>query len=214
MFVRVTGEGLLYPFRVKDQDLEWSNTSNADVVLTGSEVLLVELTIDHEVTAENGSFLFKASVNNGSNNRDDFVNIIFREGDDNAIASKSIQIDKGDTNVAITLYGSFTKDWPSGTTFRIYGTSGQDSIVKGTIMPTGLKVVEAQAAPVTEYIQTNNDFGNDISRQEIENVLNSANIAILSNFKTYLIADINDVVWKCTYLKKLDKFAVKKLTLK
>jgi hypothetical protein len=105
--------------------------------------------VDHEVTAENGSFLFKASIDNGSSNRDDFVDIIFRDGHDNAITSKVLQIDKGDTNYAATIYGSFSTDWDAGTTFRVYANSDNDSVVRGNIMLTGMKVTEAQAAPVT-----------------------------------------------------------------
>ena len=150
LFTRVDENGMLYGHRVPNQDLEWSAISNADVDLPATEVLLVEVTVDHEVTQANGSFLFKASLTNGSSTGDDFVNIIVRDGSDNPITSKNIQIDKGDTNMPITLYGGFAQDWPSGTTFRFYGTSGRDSTIKGTVTPTGAKVVEAQAAPVTK----------------------------------------------------------------
>jgi hypothetical protein len=150
LFTRVDEEGMLYGHRVPNQDLEWSATSNADVELPSTEVLLVEVTVDHVVTQANGSFLFKASLTNGSNNSDDFVNIVVRDGSDNPITSKNIQINKGDTNMPITFYGGFAQDWPSGTTFRFYGTSSNDSTIKGTTTPTGVKVVEAQAAPVTK----------------------------------------------------------------
>jgi hypothetical protein len=149
MFTRVDEDGMLYAHRVPNQDLEWSNISNADVELPNSETFIVDLYVDHEITMANGSFLFKAIVTNGSNNRDDFINIIFRLSDGTAISSKNIQIDKGDTNMPITFYGSFKNDYPAGTTFRVFGTSGNDSTIKGTVTPSGLKIVEAQAVEVT-----------------------------------------------------------------
>jgi hypothetical protein len=148
LFVRVDDTGRLYGHRVPNQDLEWSNTNGADITLD-SEKLIVELSVDEDISADNGSFLFKCVMNNGSSNRDDFVNIIFKNKDNNAIASKTVQIDKGDTNVAVTFYGGFTQDWTAPETFRIYVTSSNNSFVNGTSMLSGLKVVEARAATVT-----------------------------------------------------------------
>jgi hypothetical protein len=210
LFTRVDEDGMLYGHRVPNQDLEWSNTSNVDVTLSSAETLLVELTVDHEITSANGSFLFKASIDNGSNNRDDNLSIIVRDGNNNAISSLPIRIDKGDTGYPATFYGSFKNDWPSGTTFRVYVTSSQGSIVKGTRMPTGIKIVEAQAAPVSSFVESSANLGNSISRAEIDSSIGE----VPKDLKVYIVADSNGHAWSCTYVKKLDKFAVKKLSLK
>jgi hypothetical protein len=210
MFTRIDEEGRLYGHRVPNQDLEWSSTSNVDVTLSDTESLLVEVTVDHDVTSDNGSFLFKATIDNGSSSRDDNLSIIVRDGNDNAISSLPIRIDKGDTGYPATFYGSFKNNWPSGTTFRVYMISDQGSIVKGTRMPTGIKIVEAQAAPVNSFVESAADLGNSISRAEIVNSINESP----KDLKIYIISDSNGHTWSCTYIKKIDKFAVKKLNLK
>jgi len=73
MFVRITGDGLLYPFRVKNQDKEWAASSTADVTLADTETQIIELTVDDTVTQENGSFLFVCKIDNGSSSASDIV---------------------------------------------------------------------------------------------------------------------------------------------
>ena len=214
LFVRVNSEGSLYGYRAVNRDLEWVATDNSDVSLDDTEKLLVELTVDHDITAANGSFLFTCKIDNGSSTRDDFVNIIIRDGDNNAISSKSIQIDKGDTGYSATFYGPFSNDYPSGTTFRVYATSNKNSIVKGTNTPTSLKIVESQAEPVTEVIKVDKNLGNGISRAEIDNAIVFNNVGRPIDKKVYVIVDNAGHAWSCRYLNKIDKFAVKKLNLK
>ena len=149
LFLRVNGDGMTYGHRVPNQDLEWVESNTTDVTVGSSETELVRLTIDHDVTQENGSWAFTCKINNGASNQDDFVTLTLRDGGGTAIASKQFQIDKGDLGYPISMWGAFGQDWPSGSEFVLTAISGRNSSVMGTMTPTTLKVVEAQVAPVT-----------------------------------------------------------------
>ena len=148
--LRVNDLGQTYGAVIKNQDITMIATNTADVVAGSSESELVRLTIDNDVTQENGSWAFTCKINNGASNQDDFVTLILRDGGGTAIASKQYQIDKGTTGYPVSFWGSFNQNWPSGSEFIIYATSGHNSTIMGTLTPTTLKVVEAEAAPVTQ----------------------------------------------------------------
>ncbi len=211
--LRVNDIGQTYGAVVKNQDVEWVASNTTDVVVGSSETELVRLTIDQTVTVENGSWAFICKINNGSSTQDDFVTLILRDGSGTAIASKQYQIDKGDTGYAISFWGAFGQDWASGSEFIIYATSGKNSTTMGTLTPTTLKVVEAQAAAVTKVIQVNADLGNGISRGEIENAV-GVSVSTLKDTQKYVIADNAGHAWFVVWLKSLDRFAITKLNLK
>ncbi len=149
LFTRINENGQIYGYRAKNQDVEMVVSDTTDITAGGSETLLVELTIDNDVTQENGSWAFTCKVNNGSGNKNDWVTLVLRDGGGSAIASKQYQIDKGDLGYPITMWGDFSADWASGSVFRVYATSNENSKIMGTMTPTTLKVVEAQAAPIS-----------------------------------------------------------------
>jgi len=211
--LRVNDIGQTYGAVVKNQDVEWVASNTTDVVAGSSETELVRLTIDNDVTQENGSWAFTCKINNGSSAQDDFVTLILRDGSGTAIASKQYQIDKGDTGYAISFWGAFGQDWASGSEFIIYAISGRDSTIMGTLTPTALKIVEAQAAPITKVIQVNTDLGNGISRGEIEAAI-GVGINTLQDTQKYVIADNANHAWFVVWLKSLNKFAITKLNLK
>ena len=63
-------------------------------------------------------------------------------------------------------------------------------------------------------IQVNDDFGNAISRAEIDSVLAGANITEKGDGFTLIIIDVNSTAWLAKYIAANDKFAVKKMVLK
>ncbi len=217
MFTRVTGEGLMYAHRVPNQDLEKLVTNTSDIELPGSEVQIIELISDFEISAENGSFLFTCKINNGSSGKDDFVTLVLRDGSGNAIASKQFQIDKGDTGYGVTLFGAFGQDWPSGSTFRIFGYSNENSTIKGTLTPTSLKVVEAQAAPVSAsaIVDKMIVFDNSIRNPNRTDIIQALNIANASNYNIHenfaMFATNGTQDWIIYYFKETDKFYINKI---
>ena len=149
LFMRVDGStGQVYGYKAQNQDLEWSNTNANDVTLGSSETLIIDLSIDHDITAENGSYFFSCKIKNGASNQSDLITLVLRDQDDNAIASKSISVDKGEEGFPVTFYGPFLNDRPAGMTFRVLGYGSRNSIARGTLTPIGIKVVEAGANPV------------------------------------------------------------------
>ena len=156
MFLRISKEGYVYGHKVKNQDIEMVTTDATDKVVGTTETDILSITTDNDVTKENGSWLFLCKIDNGSNNRDDVVTFVFRDGSGAALASKPVTIDKGDKGYSVAFFGSFTQDWASGETFKVTAISNQGSAIKGTLTPTSLKIVEAEAAPVT--LNTLNGF--------------------------------------------------------
>jgi len=155
LFTRVDENGNIIGYRAVNRDLEWVESNTTNIEAGASEVELLRLTVDHDISVENGSWAFACKVNNGSNNRDDWITFVLRDGGGNAIASKQFQIDKGDLGYPVAMWGAFGQAWPSGTEFVITAYSGQDSQVMGTMTPTTLKIIEAQAAPITlEQLET------------------------------------------------------------
>jgi len=150
LFMRVNGQGEVVGYRAVNQDLEHVETDERDILLPDSEEKIIEMTVPFAITSENGSYVFTCKLNNGSNNADDNVTFVLRDGSENAIASKMVTIDRGDTGYSVTFYGSFQNDWVENSTFKVYAYSNRDSKVMGSsLMPTGLKIVEARAAPLT-----------------------------------------------------------------
>ena len=72
MFMRVGANGQIYGYKAQNTDLEWVESNTGDIVAASSETQLLTLTIDNDITQENGSWAFTCKINNGSSNKDDF----------------------------------------------------------------------------------------------------------------------------------------------
>ncbi len=149
LFMRVDANGNVIGYKAVDQDIEWTETVENDITIGGTETFIIGLTVDHDITSENGSYAFSAKLKNGSSARADNITLVVRDGDGNALASKMVSIDKGEEAFPATFYGEFKNEHPSGTTFNVYAYGSNNSIARGTLTPIGLKVIEAQAAPVS-----------------------------------------------------------------
>jgi hypothetical protein len=154
----VNENGEVFGYRAVNQDLEWKEFVNTDVIIGDTETFIISLTIDHGVTAENGSYAFSCKVKNGSSNRPENVTFVVRDEGDNAIASKMVSIDKGEEAYPATFFGDFINDHDSGSEFKVYAYGSNDSIARGALTPIGLKIVEAQAAPITMNSLNGFDF--------------------------------------------------------
>ncbi len=148
MFLRANENGDIIGYVAPNQDLEWVNTINTDTTIGDTETLLVELTVDHDISKENGQYAFSCKVKNGSSNRSESVTFVVRDQDGTALASKMVAIDKGEDAFPATFYGKFANDHASGTTFSVYAYGSNDSIARGSLTPTALKIIEARAAEV------------------------------------------------------------------
>jgi len=146
LFVRVNGQGEFVGYRAPNQDIEWSDVDSTDIVLN-SEKLILSLTPDQNITTDDGSFQFYCKLDNGSGVQDD--NVLFTlKIDDVQIKEKEVIIDRGDTNIPVTFFGSFTQNTTSGQTIAIYASSNKDSIIKGTVTSSFMKVIKARAAEI------------------------------------------------------------------
>jgi len=157
-FTRIDENGNFFGYKAVNQDIEWKAFVNTDVIIGDTETFIISLTIDHSVTAENGSYAFSCKVKNGSSNKAENVTFVVRDEGDNAIASKMVSIDKGEEAFPATFYGDFINDHDSGSEFKVYAYGSNNSIARGTLTPIGLKVVEAQAAPITMNSLNGFDF--------------------------------------------------------
>jgi hypothetical protein len=148
LFMRVNEFGEVVGYRAPNQDLEWKQSISTDLTLSDTEQQVIDLTVDHDVTEDNGSWAFVCKIENGSNNREDNVTLTFKDQNDNLLGTKNLTINKGATAYPVTFFEPFKQDFVSGTTFKIMATSERDSIIKGSLTPTTLKIIEARAAAV------------------------------------------------------------------
>ena len=149
MFLRSDENGNVIGYIAPNQDLEWKAIDSNDVTLGDTETFVIELTVDHEITADNGSFAFSTKLKNGSSARSDNVTFVLRNQDGTALASKMVMLDKGEEAFPATFYGEFQNDYAANTVFKVYAYSNNNTVCRGTLTPTGLKVIEARSAPVS-----------------------------------------------------------------
>jgi hypothetical protein len=216
LFMRVNEHGQVVGYRAVNQDLEWTSFVDIDVIIGSTETHIISLVIDHDITADNGSYAFSCKLKNGASQRDDNITFLVKDQGGSAIATKHIALDKGEDAFPATFYGDILNDYPAGSEFKIYAFSSNNSIARGSLTRIGLKIIEAQAAPVANemFIKIDGNLGNSINRTEIEDALVFANEARPKHLKHYYIEDNFDNIWLCIYIENVDKFAVKKLNLK
>jgi hypothetical protein len=211
-FARVNENGVLYGHKVVDQDIVWQHEEHTDVLLTSAEQNVCELTVDADVTAAKGSWAIAGRLDNTERFE---ANVTITAKVDGAVAkTNTFKIAKNQSGFPLSSWGDFLNDMAAGSVVSIWLSADKDVRLRGDLTPTTLRITEAQAAPVSTFIKTNNDYGTSISRQEIEDAITSANLPRPKNMKPYYIEDANDTVWLCVYLEEVDKFAVKKLNLK
>jgi hypothetical protein len=148
LFMRSGEGGAIVGYRAPNQDLEWKKSITSDLTLDSSEKLVIDLGIDNDVSTANGTWAFVCKIENGSSRQTDTVNLYFKDQNDNILGEKEFDVDKGATGYPVTFFHAFKNDFLSGTTFRIYAKSKKDSIIKGTLTPTTLKIIEARAASI------------------------------------------------------------------
>ena len=158
MFLRSNENGDIIGYIAPDQDIEWVVYDNTDKVIGDTETLLLSLTVDHDISTENGSFAFSCKVKNGSSNKAENITFVLRDGGGEAIASKMVSIDKGEESFPATFWGKILQNHVAGSEFNIYAYGNNDSIARGALTPTAFKIIEAQAAPVTMSVDVLDGF--------------------------------------------------------
>jgi hypothetical protein len=218
LFTRVDENGNVVGYRAVNQDIEMVASDATNITIADTETLLVELTIDNDVSKENGSWAVACKINNGSSSRDDIVNLIMRDNAGNALSSKSFQIDKGDSGYPIAMWGTFANDFASGEKFKLYATSGRVSVCAGTLTPTTLKAIEAQAAPVSAMATAEKALVlspevNSPSKQDLLDALGANSESELIDFDFTAMATNGNEFWQVFFSHQLDEFFTHQITL-
>ena len=212
MFMRVYN-GVTTLYKAPDQDVKWSVNDTTNISVGTTEIELLSLVNDgHDVTAENGSFMFYAKVDNDSNFTATLT-ITFKV-DGTPVGSQKVQeVAKKSYGIPISIFGNAIAI-AAGSAISVSIVSDRTVALRGDLSPTTFTVTEAQAAPVTQTIEVPNDFGNAISRAEIDSAISGAGINGIKNDFTAFIVDAAGTAWFVKYLAKIDKFAVEKMGLK
>ena len=150
LFLRLGAQGGVTGYRAVNQDLEWKAQDTTSMNIDDDVwISVLSLTVDHDVTTANGSFAFYASVDNTSSNRDANITVQFKADGTVIGTPPMIVVDKGDLGRPINMFGSVGENVASGATITIEIYSTEILNLRGDISPTTLKVIEAQAAPIT-----------------------------------------------------------------
>ena len=62
LFMRIGPAGEVVGYRAVNQDLEWVATDSSDITLADTETFIISITVDHDVTAANGSYMFTCKI--------------------------------------------------------------------------------------------------------------------------------------------------------
>lgn len=197
LFLRLGFSGEVVGYRAKDQDLSWSDSRTSSVDVSDTEVVLAEVTPDHDVSIENGSYAFTCKVDNDSVRAVELTLRMKVNGVEKG--SNVYEISGRQVGYPVSFWGNVTEDIASGSAISITAQCTNDVIVRGDLSPTVLKVTEAQAAPVTvDGIIT---IDGRINR---EKVMGDAGVASIVGRSFYALVSNGSRAWTVFYDKKSD----------
>jgi len=211
IFLRANDEGLVYGHRVPSQDIEWVAQNVNSLTITSTPQQILSITIDDDLTPEKGSWVLTGRIDNSSKRDKDLTITIKVDG--SVVRQNTVTIEKDTTGFPLTSWGGISNTVPAGSEVILELSCTSDVELRGDLTPTAIKLVEAQVAPITKFIQVNTNLGSGISRGEIESAV-GVGVDTLQDTQKFLIADDSGHTWFVVWLKSINKFAVTKLNLK
>lgn len=212
LFMRVGSGGIVTGYRAPNQDLEWVDSRTDLIDLGAAGIELARLTVDHDISTTSGSFSFYCKVDNTGNATE---SITFRFMDDGTeIASKTIDISRATSGYGAAFWGSVTTPIADGSVLSVIASSTATLQVRGDISPTTLKVIEAQAAPVSAIDHEKKPliFSNTItspSRSDIIDAMIAAGIDASIMDHDFIAHGYNNTYnWQILYNAVIDAFYI------
>ncbi len=147
MFVRVGANGLLNLFRAPNQDEVWTDTDTANVALTTTVNELLSITIDQEVTADDGSFSVSGKLDNTGNSTKTVTIEAFDDGV--SVGSQDVPLAKSEIGKVFLFSGALGSSMASGSVVTFEFTGSDTGInLRGDQTTTTAKITKANANPV------------------------------------------------------------------
>ncbi len=147
MFLRVEN-GITSLYRAPDQDVHWEDIDTTEFALTTSAQEVLSVTIDQEMTTDDGSFVVSGKVSN-SRNQDQTMTIITKD-DGVQVGIGTIDLLPEENGKLFAFSGGLSGNIASGSviTVEFYANQAGNLTLNGTAVATKLKLTKAQAAPV------------------------------------------------------------------
>ena len=136
-------------YRAIDQDIVLTDSDGTSVAITTTPIQLLSITTTHELTPENGSYLFIGDFANSSTSKERVLTVITK-ADGVEIRRDDFALWKENEHQNIVMSGSIKTTYPIDTVITIELQASADGYItaNGDYLATTLKVTAAQAAPV------------------------------------------------------------------
>jgi hypothetical protein len=128
-------------------DIEWLTNNHEDVVVNDGEELLADVTIDQDISAQEGSFQFYAKIDNESR-RDTDVILKFNVNGV-TVAEKPFTISGSLLGYPAAFWGKFTADRQANDRFTVTAVASNQIRVTGSLVPISLKIIKTPATALT-----------------------------------------------------------------
>ncbi len=157
MFMRVGLGGGVSLYKAPDQDVHWEDTDNTQQLLDTVATEMLSVTVDQDLTTDNGSWSTSMRLDNTSNQSRTVQLVVTVDGV--ASAPQDYDLDKGEVDKQILLGGAIGVNINSGSIISVsLDTDGAGVQLRGDLFITRLKVTKAQAAPVTMSVDVLDSF--------------------------------------------------------
>jgi hypothetical protein len=224
MFMRVGTDGLTSLYKAKNQDHEQLVAVAGDTTLTTTAVKIAELTADIEYAAIDSTYVIAWNVSN-SNTRFARDYTVAIQVDGGEIASKTFTLNSEVVHQSVVLSGVFDNTMPDGSVLSIYmsAENNTDITLNGDFQATSIKLVRADYDAVTlqteEDIEYSGTFGRRPSRRDINSMIEEFTGGAITDGKLdqnrrLVVFDADDNCYLMMYLKRRNKWAFEKLTLR
>ena len=153
-FVRIGQGGALSLYRAPDQDVHWEDTDVTQQVLDTAPTTMLSVTVDQELTPDDGSYTFGCILDNTANQTIDIsIHVDVTPNGGSTVSSDPVlyELDRGELGRNILLSGTFDTTQAANTLYElVIDSSGAGVEMRGDLAVSKFRLTKAQAAPVTQ----------------------------------------------------------------
>ncbi len=147
MFLRLQG-GVVYGYRAPDEDTHWTDTDATDILLTTTPVEVLAITVDEDLTPDNGSYAISGQIDN-ARNQELTVDVTIKD-DGVQVGVGNITLQANEKGKNFVFAGSLNNNIASGSviTVEFDGSQSDQLTLKGTVINTKIELTLAGGSPV------------------------------------------------------------------
>ncbi len=161
MFARFGTDGLLTGYRAKDQDVHWTDTNAEDITLSSTLNIQMSVTIDQDVSPEDGTYTISFTASNTDKKTKDCVVHIFDDGVE--VATQTVGVTGESDKIPYVFSGSLSDPYASGSVITCGFTGEAEVTINGSVSVSTLEIIKAESAPIASL--TFNELSYDLDKR-------------------------------------------------